>query len=203
MKNKIGYTLIELMVVIAIVGLITAVAIPYYNNYVLGVTISKDLKVIDGIISDAQLYYNRYGSWPTADDLGIWSGAGGTGYIASGIKPATFGFLAIGAAASCSNVAAIWGRYNPAVLGNGISAASLVCVFANVDGMLRQRCFYSYSFSGAPTDLNYNSIWVGLPASDLETNNIAPELELINTTTSQDTNNFAPYVDAIFSDVGC
>ena len=42
-KNQKGFTLIELMVTVAIVGILAAIAIPIYNNYITKVRIAEAL----------------------------------------------------------------------------------------------------------------------------------------------------------------
>ncbi len=56
LKNKKGFTLVELMVVVAIIGVLTAIAIPVYNNVTDNAKIAafkSNLRTIDGAIMQA------------------------------------------------------------------------------------------------------------------------------------------------------
>ena len=72
-KQK-GFTLIELMIVVAIIGILAAVAIPQYNDYTKKAKLSNAASTVEPIKSALSLYYQENGAWPsTADD---WTGAG-------------------------------------------------------------------------------------------------------------------------------
>lgn len=59
-----GFSLIELMVVIAIVGLLAAVATPSYTDYVNRAQLSKIYSTMDYIKKQAIIYNSINGTWP-------------------------------------------------------------------------------------------------------------------------------------------
>lgn len=58
-----GFTLIELMIVVAIIGVLAAVAIPAYNNYVARTQVSEAMTLLDGVRTAIQENYEVNGSW--------------------------------------------------------------------------------------------------------------------------------------------
>ncbi|ANG65111.1 hypothetical protein A8C75_05345 [Marinobacterium aestuarii] len=59
-----GFTLIELMIVIAIIGILAALAIPAYQDYVARSQASEALTITDGLKVAAQEYYADNGVCP-------------------------------------------------------------------------------------------------------------------------------------------
>ncbi|HHM0964036.1 TPA: pilin, partial [Neisseria gonorrhoeae] len=69
-----GFTLIELMIVIAIVGILAAVALPAYQDYTARAQVSEAILLAEGQKSAVTEYYLNHGEWPANNgDAGVAS----------------------------------------------------------------------------------------------------------------------------------
>jgi type IV pilus assembly protein PilA len=67
LSNRIqrGFTLIELMIVVAIIGILAAVAIPAYQDYIARAQVSEAVVLVGKGKTSLAEYFSDRGSWPT------------------------------------------------------------------------------------------------------------------------------------------
>ena len=64
MKNQEGFTLIELMIVVAIIAILAAIAISQYQDYVIRSQVSEGSSLADGTKTAMAEFYNNTGRFP-------------------------------------------------------------------------------------------------------------------------------------------
>jgi type IV pilus assembly protein PilA len=67
-KVQQGFTLIELMIVVAIIGILAAIAVPAYQDYTGRAQASEPLSATAGIRADIAVYLSEEGALPVAGD---------------------------------------------------------------------------------------------------------------------------------------
>ena len=64
LKNNRGFTLIELMIAVAIVGILATIAIPAYQDYTRRARVIEGMNLAAGAKLSASEYFASVGSWP-------------------------------------------------------------------------------------------------------------------------------------------
>jgi type IV pilus assembly protein PilA len=68
-RMQAGFTLIELMIVVAIIGVLAAIAIPAYQNYIARAQITDALTMLGGLRNPVSEYWQSNGTAPTYADI--------------------------------------------------------------------------------------------------------------------------------------
>lgn len=68
-KNRLGFTLIEVMVVIIMVGILAAIALPIYTNYVRRARVSEAVSTLGAIKTFLMERRNATGEWPNEEEM--------------------------------------------------------------------------------------------------------------------------------------
>jgi type IV pilus assembly protein PilA len=116
-----GFTLIELMIVVAIIGILAAIAIPAYQDYLIRSQVSEGLTMASAAKAGVSEFYANRGAWP-ADNNAVGMGAANTiqGKYVSQIAVAGGGItVTFGNEANAANLAGKTVGLQPGASANG------------------------------------------------------------------------------------
>ncbi len=96
MKKQQGFTLIELMIVVAIIGILAAIAIPAYQDYTIRAQVSEGINLASGAKAAISEYFMDSGALPASNaEAGLEAAANITGNYASAVAVGAGGVVTV------------------------------------------------------------------------------------------------------------
>lgn len=135
-KQK-GFSLIELMIVVAIIGVLAAVAIPAYSDYTNKARVANALTTISNAKLQVSEYYNTNGSFPSTATASFTMPTTTTSIVSQVAATATAGEIEITFASTA---------------GSDLSGGKMVVAASELGGVITWKCS-SPATGGIPNTL--------------------------------------------------
>ena len=95
-RTQSGFTLIELMIVVAIIGILAAIALPAYQDYTKRSHVTEGMSLGGGAKTAVAEYYSSEGTWPGDNTTaGLVSSQSITGNAVTGVAVSGSGVITI------------------------------------------------------------------------------------------------------------
>ena len=154
-QNSGGFTLIEVLVVVLIIGILTSIALPQYQRSVMKSRFATAQQALASYLPLAQVYQDTYNKWPNSFDAFDASGLGGGEIVGSGGGQCTIEtniFCCIFEAVTGWQTEGISCGSNDYSIGIEYYDGRTWCVADNNNGTATKVC---QSVGGSPTSLNF------------------------------------------------
>ena len=95
-RNEKGFTLIELMIVVAIIGILAAIAVPMYLDYSVRTQVAHGINLASGVKAAVTEYYQDQGVFPADNTTaGVTAAATITGQYVTGVQVGANGVVTV------------------------------------------------------------------------------------------------------------